>query len=188
MKLGIYPGSFNPVHDGHIKIVKFLLQEGYVNKILILPTPNYWDKQDLIDIKDRINMLKYYEEKNIIIDDVHNNYPYTYQVLKSLELDFPSDYLYLIIGSDNLLTLDKWKNLDKILKHKIIVMNRGHDNLELEKYINKLGQEHFIVINKFPFINISSTMIREGREEYINPKVLEYIKEHNLYDTYNKKR
>ena len=188
MNLGIYPGSFNPVHDGHIKIVKFLLNNNYVDKVLMLPTPNYWNKQDLIDIRDRINMLKFYQEENIIIDSIHNNYPYTYQVLKSLEKDYKKDYLYLIIGSDNLLTFDKWKNLDEILKHKIIVMNRGHSILELEKYINILGKEHFIVINKFPFINISSTMIREGREEYINPKVLEYIKEHNLYDTYNKKR
>ena len=40
MNLGIYPGSFNPVHDGHIKIVKFLLNNNYVDKVLMLPTPN----------------------------------------------------------------------------------------------------------------------------------------------------
>ena len=181
MNLGIYPGSFNPVHDGHIKIVKYLLNNNYVDKILMLPTPSYWDKQDLISLKDRINMLKFYEDKNIIIDNIHNNCPFTYQVLKSLEKDFPSDYFYLIIGSDNLLTLDKWKNISDILKHKIIVMNRGNNSLEIEKMVYKLGKEHFIVINDFPYINISSTVIREGSNKYLNIKVLNYIKNNHLY-------
>ncbi|MBQ8892061.1 MAG: nicotinate-nicotinamide nucleotide adenylyltransferase [Bacilli bacterium] len=181
MNLGIYPGSFNPPHDGHIKIVKFLLNNNYVDKVLMLPTPNYWNKQDLIDLKHRIAMLKYYETKDIIIDDIHNNYPFTYQVLQTLEKDYPRDYLYLIIGSDNLLTLDKWKNIDDILKHQIIVMNRGTSSLEIEKMVYKLGKEHFIIINDFPYMNISSTMIREGSNKYLNIKVLNYIKNNHLY-------
>ena len=179
MDIGIFVGSFNPPHDGHIKIAKYLIENNYVDKVLILPTPNYWNKQDLVSIKDRINMLKFYEDKNIVIDDIHNNYPYTYLVLKSLEHDYPNDTLYLILGSDNIKDLNKWKNLELILKHKIIVMNRG-DNIE--EYINKLGKEHFIVVDNFQSINISSTKIREGNVDNINPKVLEYIKNNHLYN------
>ena len=178
MNIGILFGSFNPPHDGHIKIAKYLIANHYVDKVLILPTPNYWNKQDLVNLKHRITMLKFYEDKKIIIDDIHNNYPYTYLVLKSLENDYTNDTLYLILGSDNIKKLHKWKNLEEILKHKIIVMNRG-DNIE--KFINMLGKEHFIVIDKFPFINISSTEIREGRSDNIHPKVLEYIKNNHLY-------
>ena len=60
MRLGIYIGSFNPPHLGHKKVIDFLLEEDYVDKIIIVPTQNYWNKNNLIDIKDRINMLKFY--------------------------------------------------------------------------------------------------------------------------------
>ena len=62
MKIGIYVGSFNPPHEGHHKVMKYLLEKKIVDKVLLLPTPEYWNKKDLIDIKERINMLKYYEE------------------------------------------------------------------------------------------------------------------------------
>ena len=181
MNLGIYPGSFNPVHEGHIKIVEFLLQNNYVDKVLILPTPSYWDKQDLINLKHRIAMLKYYETKDIIIDNIHNNYPFTYQVLKSLKKDYPSDYLYLIIGSDNLLTLDKWKNINDILKYQIIVMNRGHDLEKLRLIVKKFKKSNFILVDNFYSYNISSTDIRNGKTVFVHPKVLEYIKNNHLY-------
>ena len=61
MKLGIYIGSFNPPHKGHIKVINYLLDNDYVDKILVVPTGNYWDKQDLVDIRDRIKMLQFYE-------------------------------------------------------------------------------------------------------------------------------
>ena len=54
MKLGIYVGSFNPVHNGHLKVINYLLDNNLVDKVLVLATPNYWDKQDILDVKDRI--------------------------------------------------------------------------------------------------------------------------------------
>ena len=60
MKIGVYVGSFNPPHKGHIKIVNHLINN-YLDKVIIIPTGNYWDKFDLIDIQDRINMLKIFE-------------------------------------------------------------------------------------------------------------------------------
>ena len=86
MKLGIFVGSFNPVHEGHIKVANYLLDNNYVDKVLMLATPNYWDKQDLIDLKHRVNMLRFYETNNIVVDDIHNTYPYTYQVLRELKM------------------------------------------------------------------------------------------------------
>ena len=61
MRLGIYVGSFNPVHKGHIKVANYLVDNNYLDMILLLPTPNYWDKQDLAPTKDRLNMLKLFE-------------------------------------------------------------------------------------------------------------------------------
>lgn len=179
MKLGIFVGSFNPVHEGHIKVANYLLEKNYVDKVLLLATPNYWNKQDLVEINHRMNMLRFYENKEIVVDDIHNN-KYTYQVLRSLKKDYKNAELYLIIGADNIVNLDKWKNIEEILTNKIIVVNRN--NLDINKYLNKFPKEQFIIISNFPNINISSTEIRNGNYKYLNPKVKEYIEKYKLYN------
>ena len=177
MRIGVYVGSFNPIHDGHIHVAKYLINNNYVDKVLLLPTPNYWDKNDLAPINDRINMIKFYEEDNIVVDSIHNNYPYTYQVLESLSNDL-DDELFLIIGSDNLEKFHLWKNIDEILKYKIIVLNRG-DNIS--SYLDKFNSDNFIVIDDFDYINVSSTEIRNGRRDFVKKEVCQYIDDNNLY-------
>lgn len=178
LKLGIYVGSFNPPHIGHLKVVEYVLNKKIVDKVLILPTPNYWDKKDIISNEHRINMLKYYENDNIIIDDIHNKEPYTYQILDSLKKDYPNDELYLIIGSDNLEKLHEWKNIDEILKNNIIVIKRGNiiKNKNLENYDNK-----FIYCEDFD-MPISSTDIRNNKKEGLLPGIKEYIEKNHLYE------
>ena len=179
MKLGIFVGSFNPVHEGHIKVANHLLDNHYVDKVLMLATPNYWNKQDLTNLKHRVNMLKFYEKDNLIIDDIHNKEQYTYQVLRKLKKDYPNDELYLIIGADNIIKLDQWKNIDEILTSKIIVVNR--DNIDVYKYLEKFPKEQFTIIPSFPNIQVSSTEIRNGNYKHLKPEVKEYIEKNNLY-------
>lgn len=176
MKIGIYIGSFNPPHLGHKKVIDYLLDEKIVDKIIIVPTQNYWNKTNLVDIKDRINMLKFYENDKVKVDTIHNNYEYTYKVLESLKKDYAKDNLYLIIGSDNLEEFHKWKNLDELLKYKIIVLKRK----EIIKN-KEFDDSNFIYINDFPYINISSTEIRKGNFNYLDKNVKDYILKNNLY-------
>ena len=75
MRIGVFVGSFNPPHDGHKRIADYLIDNKIVDKVLLLPTPNYWDKNNIINVGDRINMLKFYEDKNIIVDSIHNQFP-----------------------------------------------------------------------------------------------------------------
>lgn len=178
MKLGLYVGSFNPVHNGHVKVINYLLDNNLVDKVVVLPTPNYWDKQDIIDVKDRINMLKFFETENIIIDSIHNNYPYTYQVIDSIKKDY-DDELYLVIGSDNLEKLYLWKNIDKILENKIIVLQRGKD--DINKLLEKYDKNKFIVVEDFEYIDVCSTNIRNGIYKNIDDRVKNYIISNNLY-------
>ena len=181
-KLGVYVGSFNPVHDGHINIVKFLLNNKYVDKVLIVPTLNYWNKNNLIDIKHRINMLKFFEDDNIIIDTLHNKYIYTYELLNILSNEYIDYDLYLVMGADNIVRFNEWKNVEDILKYNIIVLKR--DNININAYIDKYNYDRskFIVIDNYPFINISSTDIRNNIDNSdISSKVYKYIKDNNLY-------
>ena len=82
MRLGIYIGSFNPPHKGHKKVMDYLLISKNVDKILVVPTLNYWDKQNLIDINDRIKMLEFYENDSSLIDKEHNQYIYTFELMQ----------------------------------------------------------------------------------------------------------
>ena len=179
MRIGVFVGSFNPPHNGHYNVAKYLIDEDIVDKVLLLPTPNYWDKNNLVNVEDRVNMLKFYEDKNIIVDSTHNQFPYTYQVLRSLKKDYSNDQLYLVIGSDQLEKFHLWKNIDEILENKIIVLKRIEiiPNPLLKKYEDK-----FIYLNDFSPIDISSTEIRNGNYNNIDERVVEYIKSHNLYE------
>ncbi len=185
MKLGIYVGSFNPIHMGHIKIVRELIDKNYVDKVYIIPTMGYWQKQDLIDIKDRINMCKCIETDNIIVDNHHHyKYQYTYEILSSLKQKYIGDSLYLIIGADNVPKLHLWQNIDQILKYPIIIINRN--NIDLDSYLNQFPDARFIIANDINPLAISSTLIRKNvnyQTQYLDSKVLSYIKKHHLYGT-----
>lgn len=192
MKIGVYVGSFNPVHKGHMKIVKYLIENNYLDKAIVIPTGAYWDKQNLIDIKNRIHMLKYYENENIIIDTKHNNIPYTYQVLEELSKIYEKEDLHLILGADNIISFSKWKNYEEILKYNLIILNR--DSIDIKYYLDELKKfDKYGIINDLPIINISSTMIREkiknrdysGLENYIDKEVIDYIKKNGLYGEEN---
>ena len=180
MKLGIFLGSFNPPHKGHTHTVKYLLEKQIVDKVLIVPTKEYWDKKNLASLQDRINMLKFFETKNIIIDTENNDYEYTYQLMRVLKNKYPNTELHLIIGADNIINFNKWKNYEELLQYKIIIMNRG--NIDIEKYANNYPNANFIILKDFENIDISSTEIRNNlNNRYLDNKVLRYIKKNNLY-------
>ena len=185
MKVGVYVGSFNPVHNGHKKIINHLLSKKYLDKIIVIATGNYWDKDNLIDIRDRINMLKFLENDDIIVNTTLNNYKYTYQILEELEKIYND--LYLIIGADNLEKFHLWKNVDKILEHKVIILNRN--NIDITKCIN---DDRCVIVNDLEEIDISSTYIRDNINtkeilSMIDMNVLNYIKDNNLYGVENGK-
>lgn len=179
MRIGVYVGSFNPPHEGHHKVIKYLIEKDLVDKVLLLPTPNYWDKTDLVDVKNRVEMLKFYEEEKVKVDDIHNEYPYTYQVLRSLKKDYPTDEFYLVIGSDNLEKFHEWKEIKEILQNKIIVLKRK--SIIKNPYF-KDYEENFLYQEDFEYLDVSSTDIRGGNSKYLNEQVRDYIKEHHLYE------
>lgn len=185
MKIGIYIGSFNPPHKGHKKIINYLLTNKYVDKILIIPTGNYWHKQNLININDRINMLKYYENKKIKVDTLYNNYQYTYQILRELTKKYNKEDLYLILGADNIINFDKWDNFNELLTYNILIVNR--DNIDVNSYIKEYPANKISLVNGIKTVDICSTTLRNnlkyGKDtsDYIDRGILDYIVIHKLY-------
>ena len=180
MRLGVYIGSFNPVHKGHISLVQYLIDKNYVDEVLIIPTQNYWDKNNLVSIEDRINMLKLLETDKIHIDSSYNDIPYTSDLMNKLSSEI-NEELFLIIGADNLLRFDEWHNYKELLNYNIIVIPRN--NIDANALIKNLGDNKMTLVSNYKEMNISSTDIRNGKNrEYLDTKVLEYIKKNNLYE------
>ena len=190
MKIGVYCGSFNPVHKGHIKIVNECLDQSLADVVFIIPTGNYWNKNDLMDINKRIDLLRYYEDRRIRIADQYSEYPYTYQIFEKLEEDYPYDQKVLILGADNIIKFDEWREYEYLLKYDFILIKRDDLDCEyIEKRMKELGKDNYQILD-IPNIDISSTYIRENLDDY--DKIKDLIDEHvyrflimerMLYDT-----
>ncbi len=189
MKIGIYTGSFNPVHNGHIKIANYLI-DNYLDKVLVIPTGNYWHKNNLIDLEHRINMLKYFENDKLIIDTKRNSISFSYEILQDVQKEYKEEELYLVLGADNIINFDKWMYKQELLKYNFIIINR--DNIDIKYYLDKLGKkDKYIIAKDLPSLDISATMIRkaiksnnqEKLESNMDKRVIKYIKDNNLYES-----
>lgn len=193
MKIGVFGGSFNPCHLMHQEIVLELLKLGYVDRIVILPTGNFYKKNNLLKGEERQKMLELMFEGNqqVIICDYEfkNNLICTYRSLDYLQNLYKGDSLYFILGSDNLLHFDSWKRYDYILKnyHLLVIERKNIDLTDtLVKFNDFIDHIHFVPLE---VSGISSTEIRNSLyfEDYnavssmLSSKVLSYIKEKKLY-------
>ena len=187
MKIGVYVGSFNPVHKGHVKIVNHLL-DNYLDRVIIMATESYWDKTNLISINDRINMLKTYQNEKIIVEEEKNDLPYTYMVMYYLKGKYKNNELSLIIGADNIVNFDKWQKYKEVLKYNLIII--GRDDIDINYYLSKLEkQDKYLIIDNLENMDISSTKVRnlvqkdkvKELKTLIDEPVLEYIVSNSLY-------
>ena len=175
MKIGIFGGSFNPPHKMHKQIALELIEKGYVNKVIYVPTGNKYNKKDLIDANENL-LISDYEIKNVLT--------YTYQTLDYFKNLYPNDKIYFICGTDNLRELTTWKNYEYILNnYKIIAIARYNDNI---KDIVKDLNTNNIIISKIITQNISSTKIRNSLKQRkytldLDNGVMSYIKKRKLY-------
>jgi len=188
MKIGIFGGSFNPVHNMHKNISLELINQGYLDKVVYVPTGDKYDKKDLIGFKDRLKMLKLMIDDNDKLDvsDIGNNdeYQYTYQVLDYFRSIYSCDDIYFICGSDNLKYFDNWMKYQYVLEYyKLLVIRRNGDNVDsmLNKYKDYIDNIIIVQINE---MSVSSTEIRDNIDNtggYLDDKVYTYIKKNGLY-------
>lgn len=182
MRIGVFNGSFDPVHNGHIKMVNHILDNDIVDKVVIVATDDYWDKKISTSLKDRVAMLKFFESENIIIYEKYNELIYTIELLAALQNDYPNDELYLMMGADNLINIEKWKDYENLIKYPFIVYKRDDvDENDLAEYFNKLNKDNYYIAT-IDNIDISSTYIREHIDDYdlignmLDYRVYEYYK------------
>jgi nicotinate-nucleotide adenylyltransferase len=167
MKIGIYPGSFNPVHIGHLAIANYLAEYEYFDEIWFLITPQnpLKKKADLLDQDLRLalvkNAIQDYEKFKISTIEWDMPRPtYTVNTLQKLRALYPHNQFELIIGSDNWSTFHRWKDYQLILKNfkTLIYPRRGSDRFYLNHPNVRLAKEA-------PKIEVSSTFIRKALQE-----------------------
>lgn len=184
MRIGVFGGSFNPPHLMHLNIAKDLLRLKYLDKVIFVPTGNKYSKDDLIDIKYRIEMLKIMtiSYDDMIVSDYENQdrVVYTYETLDYFKKKYLGSEIYFILGADNLKQISNWKNSEYILSnYKLLVINRGDDKIEVKDNV---------VVTDILNNDISSTFIRNNIDnndiikKYLDKNVLEYIRKEKLYE------
>jgi len=180
MKVGLFFGSFNPLHNAHLKISEKVIDKNLVSEVWFILTPKSPHKKTdkIIDKYIRLEMMK------MVIDDIQNvkvkdiefemNEPnYTYLTLKKIQMSFPSNIFSIIMGEDNFKKLDSWKNSSYIKSNfKIISYPRNQGS------VNNIFTDYY----KISSSNVRR-MIRHGSDisDYVPKKIYEYIKEKELY-------
>ena len=181
MKIGIFGGSFNPPHKFHKEIIEYLLNNKYLDKVIVQPTGDNYKKKDLIQFLNRVEMCKLMFGDIAEISTIGNEgYDYTYEVMDYYRKVYPKDDLFFICGEDNISYIDSWKNSKYLTdNYKFLVIARDNINIEDKPYIVKVNLKQN---------DISSTMIRakikagDKVDEYLSKEVIEYIYKYNLYD------
>lgn len=197
-RVGIYGGTFAPIHNGHVRAAKAFMEQMKLDYLFIIPA--YLPPHKQIDASDdplyRLKMceLAFEGTDGIVISDceiLRGGKSYTYDTLK--ELERPDTRLFLLLGTDMVLTFDTWYRFEDILKMCYpVYMRRENDPLIGNRIVAKITEyykKYGVMFRKIIAdpIEISSTDIRravkEGKDisRYVPAKVEKFIKENGLY-------
>jgi nicotinate-nucleotide adenylyltransferase len=188
-KIGLFFGSYNPIHTGHLIIANYMANHTALDEVWLVVSPQnpLKEKSGLANMYDRLEMANLATEnvENIKVSNIEFTLPkpsYTIDTLIFLEEKYPNKQFVIIMGSDNLTSFKKWKNYEVLLKnYKIFVYPRpGVDVKEWENHPS-------ITFTDTPLMEISSTFIRKAIKEkknvqfFLPDKVIKFIDGKGLY-------
>jgi len=190
MSTALFFGSFNPVHTGHTQLAEYLIDKGIADEVwfVVSPCNPLKNQADLLDEYIRLDMLilAIQHHPKFKACDIEFDLPvpsYTIDTLHALSAQYPDKQFTLMIGSDNSLVFDQWKNPQQILtEYPVLVYPRsGFDFSEVAALYPQMQ------LLKTPYFNISSTQIRAALAQkkdvtnWLHPSVYQFIIENNLY-------
>ncbi len=188
-KIGLFFGSFNPVHNGHLMLANYIVEYTDLDYVWFVVSPHnpFKDKKSLLQDHHRRDMLEMAveEDPRFEVCDIEFYMPkpsYTIDTLVRLSERYPNTDFYLICGMDNLTNFKKWKNAQVILDnyHLLVYPRKGYDGGDLTNHKS-------VQIIDAPEIEISSTFIRKAISEnkdvryFIPEKVYKYMIDMNFY-------
>ncbi|MDE6519722.1 MAG: nicotinate (nicotinamide) nucleotide adenylyltransferase [Ruminococcus sp.] len=196
MRIGIYGGSFNPVHNGHINLAVSAVNELKLDKLYFVPSgiSPHRSSAEYASGDDRLKMLKLacrVSEKLDVCDyEIRKDRKsYTIYTVEEFRRRFPHDELFLLVGSDMLMIFETWNQFEDILKEVTlaVVSRKSGDIAELEKKAESLRKYGNIIVCSAEPLEISSTEIRKKIEKneklscYLDENVVQYITSNKLY-------
>ena len=195
MKTGLYFGSFNPIHIGHLAIANFMVEFTDLDEVWFVVSPHNPLKKRATLLEDhhrlRLVELATDDDDRFSVSDIETKMPqpsYTIDTLTWLKEKYPGREFGLIMGGDNLATLNKWKNAAEIVRNfTLYVYPRKEKDISVSKAVEELIKMASIVIAEAPLMEISGTFIRDsiakGKDirHYLPREVWKYIDEMNFY-------
>lgn len=191
MRIGIFGGSFNPIHNGHIALGTTMLSAMSLYEVWYLVSPQNPLKRTSIDLIDE--NLRYHLVEVALTDHPHlvaSDYEfslqrpsYTWNTLQHLKVDYPQHDFVLIIGGDNLAKFHKWAHHDDILQNYEIAVYPRSDS-SIPEWTTHYPNIHIIDV---PMVNISSTQLRqmiknnEDFSTFVPPQVASEVEKSSLY-------
>ncbi len=191
MKTGLFFGSFNPIHVGHLIIANFMANQTDLDEVWIVVTPQnpLKERKSLANDYDRLHLVRIAIEDNPTLkaSKIEFELPkpsYTIDTLAHLSERHPDRDFVLIMGSDNIGSLHKWKNYEKILSDYSIYVYRRPNYEE-----GDLAEHSSVRLFEAPLMNISASYIRKCIKEghsikyLVSPEVYEYLDGSSMYKT-----
>jgi nicotinate-nucleotide adenylyltransferase len=190
LKVGLYFGSYNPIHIGHLAIANYIVEYTDINQLWFVVSPQnpHKKKENLLADYHRLELVEKAidDDYRFQVSNIEFNLPkpsYTVDTLARLSERFPNYSFTILMGSDNLENFHKWKNHEIIIEnYGIIIYPRpGFDKSKIE--VNK----NITIVESAPLMEISSTFIRnavkEGKDirHFMPPKAWKYLDEMNFY-------
>lgn len=191
MRIGIFGGSFNPIHNGHAIIAHHIITSGALDRLWMMVTPMNplkADREQQVADTDRLRMVEMVTRplEHVETSAFEFTMPkpsYTIDTLNALQEKFPDDEFFLVIGGDNWVVFDRWRNSDEILaKYHILIYPRLGFDVEIPE-----SMKDRVTLIDAPVIELSSTQVREritrglSARYYVPDNVLDYIESHHLY-------
>ena len=190
--IGLYFGTFNPIHIGHLAIANHMVEFSDLDEVWMVVTPHnpFKKKASLLADNHRLQLVIIATEEypKLKASNIEFKLPqpnYTVNTLVHISEKHPDDHFHIIMGEDNLASFHKWKNFEIILEnHDIYIYPRVHENSGSKTPLYKHAKVHKVAA---PIMEISSTFIRKGLANNKNIrallpcKVWQYIDEMNFY-------
>ena len=198
LRVGIYGGAFSPIHIGHVEAAKAFMRQMWLDVLFVIPTglSPHKEMDHSANADDRMEMCRraFREVEGVIVSDIEiRRVGKSYSIDTIREMSGDDRRLFMLCGTDMMLTLGEWDDADEIFSRCYPVYIRREEDRALDQKIIEKNTAYFEKYGKYvikldsPVIDISSTQLRamikngEDASRYIDSEVLSYIEERGLY-------
>ncbi|MBI2589353.1 nicotinate-nicotinamide nucleotide adenylyltransferase [Candidatus Saccharibacteria bacterium] len=184
-KVGIFSGTFDPIHIGHIAFALRAIEKAQLDKVVFLPEHEPRHKRKVTDFEHRINMLKITAKSFEFLEvlELPDLYFTVEQTLPELQKHFPNAKISLLLGSDVAKKIPDWPGVARLVGNvSLIIGLRQNDSQEgLQKLLAGIEPSSNIMFIKTRYPEITATQARKKPADQLDPSVAAYIRSHKLY-------